>query len=603
MIRALRTMRPPRAFSVISAFQRSFTTDHVDSIVNTNEKVHVNLVTTATSSREIAAVAGDKLVPVNPHALKSVVSELFSQQYLSVRDLRLFMTGSFMECDKATLAHLMRISGKLTKDRRDMLLRFYMPVISARVNMLKSKSWNFTQISCVVFGLQRMKERDNGVLDILASMTELADKTASKREVPNSHHISMMLRGLEKFEGSQQETKDFLVLVVKMMKACSTMFDAQHISSCLYGLQSMKSSSKEVRDVLVVLTERIKESTDMFGPKNVSSSLYGLQGMSCDHPEVVNLLEALETRIQTCQEAFRPKEVTDSLHGLQKLTSDHQVVRNILTCITPMIRDCDRPPTAMGVSNAMIGLRCMHADCTEVPLLLKALTQCIMRPVYVPPPHVIVTEYAAKAEARVLDGQGVKNVFNGMRRMDSENHEVRNLITAVTPLLLASTQKLNANQLTESFNGIQYMSSSRKEVKKLISILTEKVKQCKQIPSPIMVGKCIGSLSKMRYEVKEVRELIAAFIPLAESCKKPLDDVAKSRVKVGLRNMLNEKAVVALLEALKSPEEKAGIVTSVGAVESEVAVAEEKSAAHQTETVTETETETVTEADNEKEMK
>ena len=119
----------------------------------------------------------------------------------------------------------------------------------------------------------------------------------------------------------------------------------------------------------------------------------------------------------------------------------------------------------------------------------------------------------------------------------------------------------------------------------------------RQIPSPIMVGKCIGSLSKMRYEVIEVRQLITAFIPLAESCKKPLDDVAKSRVKVGLRNMLNEKAVVALLEALKSPEEKAGSVTSVGAVESEEALAEEKSAAHQTETVTEAV------ADNEKEMK
>lgn len=593
MIRALRTIRPPRAFSVISAYQRSFTTDHVSSIVKTNEEVHVNLVTTATSSGAIAAVAGDKLVPVNPHALKLEVSAMFSQQHLSIRDLRSFMTGSFTECNMATLAHLMRISGKLTKDRRDMLLRFYMPVISARVKMLESKSWNFTHISCVVFGLQRMKERDNGVLDILASMTELADKTASKREVPNSHHISMMLRGLEKFEGTQKETKDFLVLTVKMMKACVTMFDAQHISSCLYGLQSMKSDSKEVRDVLVVLTERIKESTDMFGPKNVAASLYGLKGMNCDYPEVVNLLEALETRIQTCQEAFRPKEVTDSLHGLQRFTSDHPVVRNILTCITPMIRDCDRPPTAMGVSNAMIGLRCMHVDCREVPLLLKTLTQCILRPVYVPPPHIVVSEYALKAEKRLLDAQGVKNIFNGMRRMDSENPEVRALITAVTPILEASTQKLNASQLTETFNGIQNMSSSRKEVRKLLVILTEKANQCKQALSPIMMGKCIGSLSKMRYDVVEVKHLITALIPLAESCKKPLDDIAKKRVQVGLRNMLNEVDVIALLEALKSPEEKAKAgVTSADTVESAVDLAEEKFAAHRTEGETEGNNET-----------
>ena len=555
MIRAFRTIRP-RTFSIASTFQRNLTTDNVGNIVNINEGVHTNMVTIATGSSGIAA----KKVVTEPrptHILKQEIDTLFGEQHLSIRGVKQFMSEGLNECNVTTLSHLMRVTGKLTKDRRDMLLRFYMPIISDRVKVLKAVPWSFVDISNVVYGLQRMKERDNGVLDILASMTDMANVTGLGTQVPTSQNISMMLFGISSFRCNQQETKNFLKVITQMMKSCDTNFDAHHISNSMKGLQSMNGDIPEVQEVLEVFTERIKGSTDFFGPKDVSNSLSGLRNMSCTNPVVTALIEALLERIQTCQEPFKSKNVADSLNGFQKLTSDHEVVRNVLSVITPMIRGCKEKMNSMSIGHAMIGLRGMNSDNREVLLLLKVLTECILKPAPVSPPNQPESQLAINTANRLLDAQGVKNIFNGMRRMDSDDVEVRNLINAVLPVLSNSTQRINASQLSDVFNGVQNMSSNHSEVRKLLVIITQKVINCKQRLSPALVANCVSSLSKMDEKVIEVRNLIIAFTPVAEKAKKPFEALLLKRATGGLRNMdESDPCVKELLVALTAQTNK-----------------------------------------------
>lgn len=556
MIRAFRTIRP-RTFAIAPIFQRNFTTDNVGNIVNINGVVHTNMVTIATGSSGIAV---NRVVtePRPTHILKQEIDALFADQHLSIRGVKQFMTEGLHECNVTTLSHLMRITGKLTKDRRDMLLRFYMPIISNRVKVLKAVPWSFVDISNVVYGLQRMKERDNGVLDILASMTDMANVTGLGTQVPTSQNISMMLFGISSFQCNQQETKNFLKVITQMMKSCDTNFDAHHISNCLKGLQSMNSDIPEVQEVLEVLTERIKESTDFFGPKDVSNSLHGLRSMSCSNPVVTALIEALLERIQTCQEPFNSKNVADSLNGLQKVTSDFEVVRNLLTVITPMIRGCKEKMNSMSIGHAMIGLRGMNSDSTEVLLLLKVLTECINKPAPATRPYHPESQLAINTANRLLDAQGVKNIFNGMRRLDSDHIEVRNLINAVLPVLSNSTQRINASQLSDVLNGVQNMSSHHSEVRKLLVIITEKTINCKQKLSPALVANCVSSLSKMDVKLIEVKNLIIALTSVAEQAKKPFEAQLLKRATGGLRYMSkSEPCVKALLEALSAQTNKA----------------------------------------------
>jgi hypothetical protein len=554
-----------------------------------------SIVARPTISNEISTSVGSyqNLAKSNLQ-LTGEIDYIFKAQHMSKTMLSNFVINNLVNLEPPNLAHLMRITGKLTKSRRDMLLRFYMPAISARLRMLSTKSWNFKNISCIIFGLQRMNESDDGILDILETMTRISDELAMGTQVPLPLHVSMMMLGLEKNHCTEKETRNFLKLIVKMIKSCQSDFEAHHISSCLFGLQSTTSEGLDVREVLSILIERINESTDDFQPQNVSSALYGLQGMSGKEPVVLALLVALEAKIRTCKGDFKPKDVAHSLHGLQGMNSDHAEVRNILRALEPRIKSCTEPLDAMLVSDAMIGLQGMSSDCPEVLAILKAITSSLRKyePRKLKEGHkskdgkenkeikvskdvigrkdskvinlskesteikVIAKQtddlYDDEEEdeveyVRPLDAQGVRNVLRGLRRMSSDSEEVRSLLKAVGPRLLGSTQTMNAYQLRAAFSGIKGLESKHSEVRPVVITLIQKVRQCKQVFSPQCVGTSLACLSGMSSEKYEVRDLAAALAPCVDLCVRPLSAQLVGDVMFGLQGMNSDHAEVGCL--------------------------------------------------------
>ena len=558
-----------------------------DIIADSSSK---SIVPRSTISNEVSKSVGSNqnLVKTNLQ-LETEIDYIFKAQHISRALLSNFVMNSLINLDSHRLAHLMRVTGKLTKGRRDMLLRYYMPAISARLKMLSTKSWNFKSISCIIFGLQRMNESDDGILDILETMTEISDETAKGTQLPLPQNIYMMMLGLEKNHCTEKETKNFLKLIVKMMKSCKSDFEAHHISGCLFGLQSTTSDGSDVLEILSTLTEKINECTNDFIPQNVSGALYGLQGMRGDEPVVLALLVALETKIHTCQREFTPKDVAYSLHGLQRMSSDHIEVRNILRALEPRIKSCTEPLDSMYVSEAMVGLERMSSDCPEVLAIIRALTPSLRKfelkeskeennrskqskenkeskdikeskeskemmkvskeseesDKITKATDVLEDEEEDEVEyVRPLDAQGVSNVLRGFRRKSSNSPEVCAMLKALGPRLLGSTQTMNVHQLKSAFSGIRGLNSSRAEVRPVILTLIQKVKQCNQVFSPECVATTLGSLSGMSSEKYEVRDLAAVLPRNVDLCWRPLNAYLVGDVMYGLQGMNSDHAEV-----------------------------------------------------------
>lgn len=460
------------------------------------------------------------------------IDYIFRARNLSRVLIKDFVANSLIDCSSAALAHLMRVSGKQTKHRRDKLLRFYLPAIALRIKMLSTKRWSFHDIANVVYGLQRMEEKDDGVLDILSLITAIADETATGDQVPLPQNISMLLQGLDKIQGREKESKELLKVVVKMINSTDSVFEPHHISSSLFGLQSMSGDRREVRDIISALTEKVKESTGVYNSQNIGQALYGLQGVSTSHPEVLTLLTALEVKIRESEEAFTPKNIHHSLHGLQLMSSNHVEVRNILRVLAPRFKKCETNLTCHEVAAAVVGLQGMSSNHMEVIDIIKAVTPLFMEviatPVVTKGIKAVVTQEKKDLESdpqsaapRVLDALDVKYVLSGLRRMNSDSEDVRALLKALGPHLLASTQALNSYQLEYAFGGIRELSSSRSEVRAVLKILTRKVLMCRQVLSSQCVGAILSSLVRMSSDSKEVRELLSALPPLVKRSKKP----------------------------------------------------------------------------------
>ena len=516
--------------SIRSAFYRYFSTVEDVTITPVSGTVQSSKMLSTTRPDALAANIDPTRIPVkSSRTLTQEINYIFKAKNISRVLIKDFVANSLIDCSSAALAHLMRISGTQTKHRRDKLLRFYLPAIALRIRMLSTTRWSFHDIANVIYGLQRMEESDDGVLDILTLVTAIADETATGDQVPLPQNISMLLQGLDRIQGKENESKMLLKLVVRMIRAADGVFEAHHISSSLFGLQSMSGDKREVRDVVSALTEKIAESKGTFSSHNIGQALYGLQGMSSNYSETLALLNALEVKIKESEDAFAPRDIYCSLYGLQRMSSDHVEVRNILKALAPRFKICQNNLLCHQIAAAMVGLRGMSSTHTEVIDIIRAVT-----PLFMEVPAVVTKDtktVAVKDEdqesdpkiaaPQVFDALDVKNVLNGFRRMNSDSEEVRALLKVLGPHLLASTQAMNSFHLEHAFSGIRGLSSSRSEVRVVIKVLTQKVRICRQVLSSQCVGASLSSLVRMSSDSMTVREFLSALTSLAKKSKKP----------------------------------------------------------------------------------
>jgi hypothetical protein len=208
----------------------------------------------------------------NKYELKGQIDRLYAGTSISDEKVAVFIKDSLVDCDKASVASLMRLSGMKTQNT----LNIHLSSIAVKIESLSSSSsqWTYTQIASIIYGLQDMKNKELGVKEILLIMTKNLSSTMNNNTTPTIQNISMLLMGLQNVGRNQkEEVKKILFLISLLVTKCPDM-TSQDLSEILFNFQNLNSTT-EVRQILKALLPSIIDCKDEFSPQNISDSLLG----------------------------------------------------------------------------------------------------------------------------------------------------------------------------------------------------------------------------------------------------------------------------------------------------------------------------------------
>ena len=363
---------------------------------------------------------------------------LFADSNVSTVKFESFIEERLNMCNNADIASLMRLSGKRLKSETLLTLKSHLPLIAHRLKALTASRWMFMHMSFIIYGLQSLHESDSGYLDILCSMSKVAeDLTRRGRMEVTPQNISMLFYGLQNNECHEYESRRMISNLAELIGTCEFNLDAQAFGNTLYGLQGMSSDKPEVAALISALTPILESYRDYLDAQAVGNALYGLQGMNSESKEVRALLSVLLPKVQKCPEKLRPQHIGNALYGLQRMSSESQEVRALLSALVPKIQSCKENLSAQNIGNALYGLQGMSSENVEVAALLLALVPKIQ---------------SCKED---LNAQAVGNALYGLQRMNSECSEVAALLSALAPRIYSCKEALNAQAVANAIYGLQ----------------------------------------------------------------------------------------------------------------------------------------------------
>ena len=123
-------------------------------------------------------------VSLNNSRLRLLIESTFSDKAVTSHKYGDFINHELPFCDPVQFANFMRLTGKKS-NRQYNLLKIHLPAIASRLNKLSSLLWSFRDISSLVYGLQCMTEKDNGLPSYLSVVTKVV--TESIQEIGRAH--------------------------------------------------------------------------------------------------------------------------------------------------------------------------------------------------------------------------------------------------------------------------------------------------------------------------------------------------------------------------------------------------------------------------------
>ena len=236
-----------------------------------------------------------------------------------------FVKGWLPGCTVREISDFMRITGKKSRNKTRLHLKRNLPAIASRIKKLPTVSWRYRDISAVVYGLQCLREDDDGYLAVVAAMTAALVKSNQSREAVPFKSISMAMIGLQKNKLRARQSVELLNSIMIMTKSCHESPDAQEVGNALHGMQSMSSDHAEVRSMVSALSGKVHSCKESLTAQNVGNALHGMQSMSSDHAEVRSMVSALSGKVHSCKESLDAMAVGNALYGMQSMSSDHAV--------------------------------------------------------------------------------------------------------------------------------------------------------------------------------------------------------------------------------------------------------------------------------------
>ena len=237
-----------------------------------------------------------------------------------------FVDELLADCSKSVFANFMRIAGKRSRNNTALLMIRRLPDLSRKLDSMVSSVWSYREISNIIYGLQCCRESDDGYLTIMLTMSEIANRTASRGEMIQSQNLSMLLYGLRSNKFKQTESKKLLSCLHKIAVSCKEPLSAQAVANALYGLQGMSSDDADVRSLVRALSGQVQRCSEPLDAQAVGNALYGLQGMSSSDEGQCLGLHLIRTYIDL------------NKIGLS-VTSDRVLLSQSVVMVFPLLKD------------------------------------------------------------------------------------------------------------------------------------------------------------------------------------------------------------------------------------------------------------------------
>ena len=208
--------------------------------------------------------------------LRGEIIRLFSTTP-KTEQLEEFVNTRLQDCRNLELAQLLHFWGKKSARNHHASMRNHLPAMAALLSKLSISNWTFGEISSMMYGLQCLREKTDGVLPIIEIMTKASVESLKADANPAPKNISMILLGLQKNTFSTVISRKFITVLTSMVMKRKEPFGPQSIGNALYGLQGMSSEFYEVRTLIASLSTAVEESKGHLAPQEIGNSLYGLQ--------------------------------------------------------------------------------------------------------------------------------------------------------------------------------------------------------------------------------------------------------------------------------------------------------------------------------------
>jgi hypothetical protein len=147
----------------------------------------------------------------------------------------------------------------------------------------------------------------------------------------------------------------------------------------------------------------------------------------------------------------------------------------------------------------------------------------------------------------------VSRVMKGMRMQDTGEHEVREVVSLLTPLISSCKASFNAQEVADTVAGLSKMTSTRGEVLVLLRVLTPMIATCREPLNAQQVAMVMGGLCGCCSKRSEVKGLLVVITRLIENCKEKLNGKKIELVLKGLERKHSEHAEVRNLVRFLNP--------------------------------------------------
>ena len=207
--------------------------------------------------------------------------------------------------------------------------------------------------------------------------------------------------------------------------------------------------------------------------------------------------------------------------------------RTLVQRIANRFNEIDGELRAREASNAMYGLRCMNPECPEVRQLIVALTH----------------KFAASPTKLVA--QAVGNAVYGLQSLTSEYEEVRGLLLVLAPKISQCREQLEAQNVGNALYGMKGMSSDHAEVRMLLAALTPKIADVCETLNGQAIGNSLYGLQCCNSRDIEVRGVLHVLTLLIARSWDSLNTQEIGNAMYGLQRMSSDVVEVrALLQAM-----------------------------------------------------